>query len=40
MGTGIISRVEVHPTREDISRGSDAVLEKGVEVLRQKIMGD
>jgi len=40
VGVGIIPRVEVHPTQEDIYRGRDAVFEKGLEVLKQKIKGN
>lgn len=39
-GIGITPHVEVHQTQEEILRGRDAVLEKGLEVLRQKIKGD
>ncbi len=34
VGIGVIPDVEVHPTREDIASGRDAVLEKGLELLR------
>jgi len=40
VGVGIIPRVEVLPTQEDIFRGRDAVFEKGLEVLKQKIKGN
>jgi len=34
VGTGIKPNVEVHPTRQDIYKGHDPVLRKGVEVLK------
>ena len=34
VGIGVIPDVEVHPTREDFANGRDAILEKGLEVLR------
>jgi len=34
VGIGVIPDVEVHSTQEDIAAGSDAVLEKGLEVLK------
>jgi C-terminal processing protease CtpA/Prc len=37
VGVGIIPDVEVGPTPADIASGRDAVLEKGLEVLRKKI---
>lgn len=40
VGVGIIPHIEIYPTREDILQGRDAVFERGLEVLRQKIKGD
>ncbi|MEK6572010.1 MAG: S41 family peptidase [Bacteroidota bacterium] len=40
VGVGIIPHIEVYPRREDVLQGRDAVFEKGLEVLRQKIKGD
>jgi len=37
VGVGIIPDVEVGPTPADIASGNDVVLEKGLEVLRNKI---
>ncbi len=34
VGIGVIPDVEVHPTREDISSGRDAVLERAMDVVR------
>lgn len=34
VGIGIVPDVEVHPTQADVSVGRDAILEKGIEVLR------
>ena len=39
VGVGIIPDVEVHPTEEDVATERDAVLEKGLEVLRRKMSG-
>lgn len=38
VGVGIIPDVEVHPTPKDIAAGRDVVLEKGIEVLKSKLM--
>jgi C-terminal processing protease CtpA/Prc len=38
VGVGVIPDVEVHPTRADIAAGRDVVLEKGIEVLKSKLM--
>jgi hypothetical protein len=38
VGAVIIQRVELRPAQEDIFGG--AVLEKGLEALRKKIIGD
>jgi len=37
VGVGIIPDVEVHPTQADIAIGRDAVLEKGIDVLKSKL---
>jgi carboxyl-terminal processing protease len=34
VGVGVIPDVEIGPTAEDIAAGRDAVLEKGIEVLK------
>jgi len=38
VGVGIIPDVEVHPTPADIAADHDVVLEKGIEVLKSKLM--
>ncbi|HUW19583.1 MAG TPA: S41 family peptidase [Sedimentisphaerales bacterium] len=38
VGVGIIPDVEVHPTPADIAASRDVVLEKGVSVLKSKLM--
>lgn len=40
VGIGIIPDVEIGPTQEDIAKGRDAVLEKGIEVLKGLIGGN
>jgi carboxyl-terminal processing protease len=40
VGIGILPLVEVYPTQEDILRGRDPILQKGLDILRQKISGD
>lgn len=40
VGVGIIPDVEVHFGQEDVAAERDAVLEKGLEVLRRKMSGD
>ena len=37
VGVGIIPDVEVHPTVEDILKDRDVVLEKGIQILKDKI---
>ncbi len=37
VGTGIIPDVEVSPTLKDVCDGRDIILEKGVEVIKEKI---
>jgi C-terminal processing protease CtpA/Prc len=37
VGVGVLPDVEVHSTQEDIRKGRDAVLEKGIEVLAKAI---
>ena len=37
VGVGVIPDVEIHPTPADIAAGRDVVLEKGLEVLQEKI---
>lgn len=37
VGIGIVPDVEVYPSQKDIAAGRDIVLEKGLEVLRQKM---
>ncbi len=39
VGTGILPDVAVEPTVEDIARGRDVTLERGVEILRERIQG-
>lgn len=40
VGVGIIPDVEVYRSQEDVAGGRDAVLEKGLEVLRRKMSGN
>jgi carboxyl-terminal processing protease len=37
VGVGVIPDVEVHPTRDSLAAGRDAVLEKGLEMLGKQI---
>ncbi len=37
VGVGVIPDVEIYPTPQDIASGRDAVLEKGIEVLKELI---
>ena len=37
VGVGVIPDVEIYPTPQDIADGRDAVLEKGIEVLKELI---
>lgn len=37
VGVGIIPHVEVYPTQEDIVKGHDRVLEKGLQILKENI---
>lgn len=40
VGVGVIPDVEISPTPEDIAKGRDAVLEKGIEVLKGLMGGN
>ncbi|MHC4738152.1 MAG: S41 family peptidase, partial [Planctomycetota bacterium] len=38
VGVGIIPDIEVNPTPDDIIAGRDVVLEKGITILKSKLM--
>jgi len=39
VGVGIVPDVEVHPSQKDVATGRDAVLEKALEVLKERMAG-
>ena len=34
VGIGILPDVEIHPTQQDLLDGTDSVLEKGIDIIR------